>query len=80
MVHGHERREVVELRRTRMVLTMIYNTTRTKAKDVKKDFEIMPLPGDEARIRGKQLMSQLLLEREAKKQKEEARTDRSGKE
>jgi len=63
-----------------MILTMIYNTTRTKAKDVKKDFEIMPLPGDEARIRGKQLMNQLLLEREAKRQREEARTDRSGKE
>lgn len=49
MLIGHDRREVVEYRRLRKLLTLIHNVNVGKNHQ-KAEHQIMPLPGDESRL------------------------------
>lgn len=46
MLHAHQTKEELEWRRTRQILSMIYNVNVTKKHHLKKPEEILPLPSD----------------------------------
>lgn len=62
MLIGHDRREVVEYRRLRKLLTLIHNVNVGKNHQ-KKEHQIMPLPGDEAKLDADMLNAFISMER-----------------